>query len=186
MEKTNLHWKSEHPSIFISLCLLVGICIGNTLPVSQQYILFIISFSWVLLVIIHQSSFSLVTKSLYSKIGLLLWGYCIAHLQLNMGNTFIEITENQFDDKLGYYGKVGDRTVIKNCKIIKDVWIGEDAYLKGANKIKNVTINSHPEATTQIGEGCELVNGIIGYGCRIFYGIKFSNINRFKICYYIM
>jgi hypothetical protein len=85
---------------------------------------------------------------------------------------FIELTENQFDDKLGYYGKVGDRTVIKNCKIIKDVWIGEDAYLKGANKIKNVTINSHPEAKTQIGEGCELVNGIIGYGCRIFYGIK--------------
>ncbi len=85
---------------------------------------------------------------------------------------FIELTENQFDDKLGYYGKVGDRTVIKNCKIIKDVWIGEDAYLKGANKIKNVTINSHPDATTQIGEGCELVNGIIGYGCRIFYGIK--------------
>jgi len=85
---------------------------------------------------------------------------------------FIELTDNQFDNKLGYYGKVGDRTVIKNCKIIKDVWIGEDAYLKGANKIKNVTINSHPLAKTQVGEGCELVNGIIGYGCRIFYGIK--------------
>ena len=25
---------------------------------------------------------------------------------------------------------------------------------------------------SQIGEGCELVNGIIGYGCRIFYGVK--------------
>ena len=85
---------------------------------------------------------------------------------------FIELTDNQFDNKLGYYGKVGDRTVIKNCKIIKDVWIGEDAYLKGANKIKNVTINSHPLAKSQVGEGCELVNGIIGYGCRIFYGIK--------------
>ena len=85
---------------------------------------------------------------------------------------FIELTDNQFDNKLGYYGKIGDRTVIKNCKIIKDVWIGEDAYLKGANKIKNVTINSHPLAKTQVGEGCELVNGIIGYGCRIFYGIK--------------
>ncbi len=85
---------------------------------------------------------------------------------------FIELTDNQFDNKLGYYGKIGDRTIVKNCKIIKDVWIGEDAYLKGANKIKNVTINSHPEAKTQIGEGCELVNGIIGYGCRIFYGIK--------------
>ncbi len=85
---------------------------------------------------------------------------------------FIELTDNQFDNKLGYYGKIGDRTVIKNCKIIKDVWVGDDAYLKGANKIKNVTINSHPEARTQVGEGCELVNGIIGYGCRIFYGIK--------------
>jgi len=85
---------------------------------------------------------------------------------------FIELTDNQFDTNLGYYGKVGDRTVIKNCKIIKDVLIGEDAYLKGANKIKNVTINSHTDAKTQVGEGCELVNGIIGYGCRIFYGIK--------------
>jgi hypothetical protein len=85
---------------------------------------------------------------------------------------FIELTDNQFDNKLGYYGKIGDRTVIKNCKIIKDVWIGEDAYLKGANKIKNVTINSHSLAKSQVGEGCELVNGIIGYGCRIFYGIK--------------
>jgi NDP-sugar pyrophosphorylase family protein len=85
---------------------------------------------------------------------------------------FIDLTDKRFDDKRGYYGKVGDRTVIKNCKIIKDVWIGSDAYLKGANKIKNVTINSAPDARTQIGEGCELVNGIIGYGCRIFYGIK--------------
>ena len=85
---------------------------------------------------------------------------------------FISLTEKRFDNKLGYYGKVGDRTVIKNCKIIKDVWIGSDAYLKGANKIKNVTINSSPEARTQIGEGCELVNGLIGFGCRIFYGIK--------------
>ncbi len=85
---------------------------------------------------------------------------------------FISLTEKRFDNKLGYYGKVGDRTVIKNCKIIKDVWVGSDAYLKGANKIKNVTINSAPGARTQIGEGCELVNGVIGFGCRIFYGIK--------------
>jgi Domain of unknown function (DUF4954) len=83
-----------------------------------------------------------------------------------------EFTDKKFDIQRGYYGKIGDRTVIKNCKIIKDVWIGSDAYLKGANKIKNVTINSSPESKTQIGEGCELVNGIIGFGCRIFYGVK--------------
>jgi hypothetical protein len=85
---------------------------------------------------------------------------------------FKEFTLNKFDAKRGYYGVIGDRTVIKNCKIIKDVNIGSDAYLKGANKLKNLTINSSAEATSQIGEGCELVNGIIDYGCRIFYGVK--------------
>jgi hypothetical protein len=85
---------------------------------------------------------------------------------------FKAFTEAAFDNRRGYYGKVGDRTVIKNCKIIKDVWIGSDAYLKGANKIKNVTINSSGEAKSQVGEGCELVNGIVGFGCRIFYGVK--------------
>ncbi|HLG40769.1 MAG TPA: DUF4954 family protein, partial [Chitinophagaceae bacterium] len=85
---------------------------------------------------------------------------------------FKQFTEERFDKRRGYYGKVGDRTVIKNTSIIKDVWVGSDAYIKGANKLKNLTINSSPEAKTQIGEGCELVNGIIGHGCRIFYGVK--------------
>lgn len=85
---------------------------------------------------------------------------------------FKAFTEKKFDKKRGYYGMVGDRCVIKNVKIIKDVTIGTDAYLKGANKIKNVTINSAADATTQIGEGCELVNGVVGYGCRVFYGVK--------------
>lgn len=85
---------------------------------------------------------------------------------------FISFTDQQFDKKRGYYGFIGERTVIKNCGIIKDVWIGSDAYLKGANKIKNVTINSDAIRKSQIGEGCELVNGIVGYGCKIFYGVK--------------
>ncbi|MBS1574286.1 MAG: DUF4954 family protein [Bacteroidetes bacterium] len=83
-----------------------------------------------------------------------------------------EFTEKKFDNLHGYYGKIGDRTIIKNTAIIKDVRIGSDAYIKGANKLKNLTINSSAEAKTQIGEGCEIVNGIIGYGCRIFYGVK--------------
>ena len=85
---------------------------------------------------------------------------------------FKEFTDDKFDRKRGYYGKIGERTVIKNCDIIKDVWIGSDAYIKGANKLKNLTISSDEKAATQIGEGCELVNGIIGVGCRIFYGVK--------------
>ena len=83
-----------------------------------------------------------------------------------------EITQNSFDSRRGFYGMVGDQCVIKNCRIIKDVKIGAHCYIKGANKLKNLTINSDVHEPTQIGEGVELVNGIIGYGCHIFYGVK--------------
>lgn len=83
-----------------------------------------------------------------------------------------ELTQKKGDSQRGYYGKIGNRTVIKNCRIIKDVMVGTDAYFKGANKLKNLTVNSDEQRKSQIGEGCELVNGIVGYGCRIFYGVK--------------
>ena len=85
---------------------------------------------------------------------------------------FKQFTEAKYNNKRGYYGKIGNRTVIKNSGIIKDCWIGEDAYIKGANKLKNLTINSGEQGRTQIGEGVEMVNGIVGFGCRIFYGVK--------------
>lgn len=85
---------------------------------------------------------------------------------------FVELTEQKFDKLRGHYGMIGHQCVIKYCKTIKDVHIGNHAYIKGANKLKNLTINSSDTERTQIGEGCELVNGIIGYGCRIFYGVK--------------
>lgn len=83
-----------------------------------------------------------------------------------------EFTAKKFDSRRGYYGTIGDRCVIKDCDIIKDVKMGSDAYVKGANKLKNLTINSDEERNSQIGEGCELVNGIVGFGSRIFYGVK--------------
>lgn len=83
-----------------------------------------------------------------------------------------EITEAAFSKKGGYYSEIGNQVVIKNSNMINDVIIGDHAYIKGVNKLKNVTIHSTETAITQIGEGCEIVNGIIGYGCRIFYGVK--------------
>ena len=83
-----------------------------------------------------------------------------------------DITQRQFDPRRGFYGEVGRQCVIKNCRIIKDVKIGPHAYVKGANKLKNLTVNSSEAEPTQIGEGVELVNGIIGRGCRVFYGCK--------------
>jgi NDP-sugar pyrophosphorylase family protein len=83
-----------------------------------------------------------------------------------------EITQKQYGSLRGYYGTVGSGTVIKSCSVIKDTAIGSCAYIKGANKLKNITIQSSSEEPTQIGEGVEIVNGIVGYACSIFYGSK--------------
>jgi len=82
------------------------------------------------------------------------------------------ITQKSFDSRRGFYGTVGEECVIKNSRTLKDVKIGSHCYIKGVNKLKNLTINSSEDERTQIGEGVELVNGIIGYGCHIFYGCK--------------
>ncbi len=83
-----------------------------------------------------------------------------------------EITQKTFDARRGFYGTVGAKCVVKSCRIIKDAKIGACAYIKGANKLKNITINSSDQEPAQIGEGVEMVNGIIGLGCKIFYGCK--------------
>ena len=82
------------------------------------------------------------------------------------------MTQDSFDNRRGFYGTTGEHCVIKNSLILKDVKISSYCYIKGANKLKNLTINSSEKEPTQIGEGVELVNGIIGYGCHIFYGCK--------------
>jgi len=83
-----------------------------------------------------------------------------------------EITQKQYCGFRGSYGTIGSGTVIKSCSIIKDTAVGECAYIKGANKLKNLTIQSSADEPTQIGEGVEMVNGIVGYACSAFYGSK--------------
>jgi NDP-sugar pyrophosphorylase family protein len=85
---------------------------------------------------------------------------------------FRAMTDAMYDHRRGRYGTIGRGSVLKSNRILKDVAIGESAYVKGANKLKNLTILSSDEERTQIGEGVELVNGIVGFGCRIFYGCK--------------
>ena len=81
---------------------------------------------------------------------------------------FREFTQNQFDAQRGYYGTIGDRTIIKNCSIIKDVKIGSDAYIKGANKLKNLTVNSDPDRQSQIGKDVNWLTGSSGTGAGYF------------------
>ena len=82
------------------------------------------------------------------------------------------ITKKEYGGARGSYGVVGAHTTIKSCHIIKDVYVGEWAYIKGANKLKNVSVLSSKEEPSQIGEGAEMVNGIMGFGSSAFYGIK--------------
>ena len=83
-----------------------------------------------------------------------------------------EITQKECDARRGYYGIISYGSVIKSCRIIKDVYVGEYSYIKGANKLKNLSILSSEDEPSQIGEGVELVNGIVGCASHIFYGVK--------------
>jgi len=83
-----------------------------------------------------------------------------------------DFTQRRYGGSRGRYGTIGRGSVIKSCAIIKDAAVGDYAYIKGANKLKNITIHSSADEPTQIGEGVELVNGIVGYACHIFYGVK--------------
>jgi len=89
-----------------------------------------------------------------------------------MTDKLAEITQKQYGSLRGNYGTIGSGSTIKSCSIIKDTAIGNCAYIKGANKLKNLTIHSSAEEPTQIGEGVEMVNGIVGYACSVFYGAK--------------
>jgi len=89
-----------------------------------------------------------------------------------MTDKLADITQKQYGSLRGSYGVVGSGATIKSCSVIKDTAIGSCAYIKGANKLKNLTIHSSSEEPTQIGEGVEMVNGIVGYACNIFYGAK--------------
>ncbi len=97
-----------------------------------------------------------------------LWGKYVDDKELQ--ERLRSITQACVDHHRGYYGTVGEGCVIKTSEIIKDVQIGPCCYIKGASKLKNITINSSESEPSQIGENVILVNGIVGYGSRIFYG----------------
>ena len=82
---------------------------------------------------------------------------------------FLELTEAGNTGELNTFGTVENDVVIKNVNIIKDTKVCTAAYIKGAFKLKNLTVLSSEEEPSQIGEGVEMVNGILGYGSKVFY-----------------
>ncbi|MBM7023514.1 DUF4954 family protein [Treponema sp. Marseille-Q4523] len=82
---------------------------------------------------------------------------------------FVALTEKGTASEEATYGIIKNNAVIKNTTLLKDAEIGECAYIKGAFKLKNITVLSSEAEPSQIGEGVEMVNGIMGYGSRVFY-----------------
>ncbi len=82
---------------------------------------------------------------------------------------FVELTEAGNTKALDTYGIVEHDVVIKNTTLLKDAKIGAHSYIKGAFKLKNISVLSSEDEPSQIGEGVELVNGILGYGSKVFY-----------------
>ena len=80
-----------------------------------------------------------------------------------------EMTTAAHSRRQNEFGTIGEKCVIKNTRLIKDVKVTDGAYIKGALKLKNITVLSSFEEPSQIGEGVEMVNGIMGYGSRVFY-----------------
>ena len=81
----------------------------------------------------------------------------------------MKLTEKGAVSEEATYGIVKNNAVIKNTTLLKDAEIGECAYIKGAFKLKNITVLSSEAEPSQIGEGVEMVNGIMGSGSRVFY-----------------
>ena len=93
------------------------------------------------------------------------------HLQARL----VELTQQTVDSKRGYYGTIGNNTIIKNTMSVVDVKVGDCCTVEGANKLRNITIKSSELEPTVVGEGVILKNGIVGFGCHLYYSCIAEN-----------
>jgi len=68
-------------------------------------------------------------------------------------------------------GLIGKGARITNCRIIKNVRIGAEAVIEGANKLENGSINSSPDDPVYIGPGVFAENFIACSGSKITDGV---------------
>jgi len=84
----------------------------------------------------------------------------------SLQENLVKITQATMDSRRGYYGTTGNQCVIKNSLILKDVKIGSNCYIKGANKLKNLTINSSAQEPTR---SVKALNSLTYYRLRMSY-----------------
>lgn len=94
MNKSILHWKSEHPSLIVSLLLIAGIYSGSYIIVPKLILYILLLISWCVLLLLNQLVISSWLKSMMAICCLVLWGYSIVHIQANTSISIISLTDS--------------------------------------------------------------------------------------------
>jgi NDP-sugar pyrophosphorylase family protein len=84
----------------------------------------------------------------------------------------VAVTQRSFDSRRGCYGRIGQQSVIRSTRLVRDTNIGPRCCIAGASRLANLTINSSQDEPTTIGTDVELSDGIVGLGCTISGGSK--------------
>ena len=83
----------------------------------------------------------------------------------------IRLTEHTRANSPGKFGQIGTQTILKHCHVLHNVDVGTHAFVQGANKLENVTVQSTAAEPTVIDSDIQIVDGIIGPGNRVLHGV---------------
>ena len=137
MEKSILHWKAEHPSLFISVFLLLGVLFGGFFFSPTFNLAFSLLLSWIILILINVYFKSPISKTIASIMCLLFWGYCIVQFQeKNSDSLFIRLFEPYIQPIRNIILRKIDLFILSNSnnQFAKALLIGQK------NNIDNATI----------------------------------------------
>ncbi len=83
-------------------------------------------------------------------------------------------------DRIGTEGRfqiavIGSHTSIRNCRTIRNVWVGSCATIESASRLVNLTVQSDKEEPTTIGSGADLRDGVVGPANQIYSNVIAEN-----------
>ncbi|HNY28021.1 MAG TPA: DUF4954 family protein [Candidatus Sumerlaeota bacterium] len=72
----------------------------------------------------------------------------------------------------GCPGLIQTGATLLHVPILRGILVGPHACLDGADRLKNVTIESSAEEPAHVGAGADLEDGLVGRGCHVGFGSK--------------
>ncbi|MDR0547689.1 MAG: DUF4954 family protein, partial [Dysgonamonadaceae bacterium] len=84
------------------------------------------------------------------------------------------LIDNYIAKKTSNQGYIGERSVIRNTGLIRNVKIGDYAVVKGATRLENGTLNSNQSAPVHIGYNVIAEDFIVASGAKIEDGVQLT------------